>query len=196
MSNSIQNQSQNQGGQSYDWSGYRRELSLLIIDKIFLGLIFVFLALHIQAEHEQNMNKREIALEISRVQSDLVKNEYKSFLYNVGILLKRMREAAPYGQVQGEVDKFRELKEKIIKNIDNIWYLCPANTDELKKEFEKKLIEVHTNMISEKRNTQQVEADISAVIAKYRKLLGRLREISIQAAVNDIKAVDEYFGRK
>ena len=180
---------------------YKKELQLLIIDKILFGFIIlaVSYALNIQIEnHFREAERRtQVAQSVSTVFTDLIVQERGQIKVAMEKFLEEVNSYVPHADHDlMEFGKLQGLLDEINDSIDlQIGEVAPEFLEkEDVKSFREKLRNCKRflqDTPSQKLLGNDIKKELNNVRESYKKFLDAIREVSIDLALKDYKSVKD-----
>ena len=177
---------------------FRKQLWLLVIDKILFGSIIaifgISFSLYIEYKYREAEQRVQMLQSVSRVNSDLVVEQRKGLTKWMGRFFKEVSSYAPSGQIDKEdLDKLGEITENIEISIYQIDALSPEfSKRQIVRLFLDTLIGCNIYLGVEKKLTKfQVMKKLEGVRGAYKNLLEEIGQISIELAQIDYDRVKQ-----
>ena len=177
---------------------FKKELWLLVIDKILFGSIIAIIgisfSLYIEYKYREAEQRDQMLQSVSKVNSDLVVEQRKGLTEWMGKFFKEVSSYAPSGQInEKDLEKLNEITENIEISIYQIDALSPEFSErKIVKSFLRTLIGCNIYLGVEKKLTKpQIMKKLEGVRDAYKKLLEEIGQVSIELAQIDYERVKQ-----
>ena len=191
-------------------SEFRQRLTLLVIDKVIIGIFLLLFGFFIQWALEQQraalaqqqaerdrltvdqQRIRDVTLAASQVLTEIVASYRKTVSTAVRDLLAVLNEYESHGQVREPND--RDTVRNIVENIENaMGQLATANQNlpNVADPFVRLIRRIRSDLVNKQRDREAFRADVRNLMAIYAELLNELRITSVKAMEADRRAVSK-----
>jgi hypothetical protein len=175
---------------------FKKQISLMIIDKILFGSIIAIIgisfSLYIEYKYREDERREQMLRSVSKVNSDLVIQQRSGLTKSMGIFFREVSNYASHAdRSKMDLDKINTLKDEIEISIYQIEALEPDFSKKPKvKEFFKSLRDCYRYLaMGSGLNTTGIEKSLDEVREFYKNLLVELGRVSIKLAKEDYKRV-------
>ena len=178
---------------------FQQKVTLLLIDRLLIGILLVFLGLFIdltleqeRAAIEERERVRDVTMAFSQVLTEVVATYRETVFTAVRDLLALLNEYERSGQVDNLDDRHR--LRTIVEDIENAMDQLGRANPRLSlvgDPFIRRVREIRSDLINRRRNPQDFRRDAEDLLESYTVLLGELRTTGVLAMEADRRAVNE-----